>query len=105
MTQPLTRSLPVTAAVLLLASILRAQGVPEVRDLYASANYEQALALLDRLKQESPASPDAAVAIEQYRALCLLALNRRAEAETAIESVYAIDPVFRPREEDTAPWV
>ncbi len=105
MTQPLTRSLPVAAAVLLLASVARAQGLPEVRNLYAAANYDQALTLLDRLRQAPPETRDAAVAIEQYRAFCLLALDRKADAEAAIEALYVIDPLFRPREDDAAPWV
>ena len=105
MTQPLTRSLPVAAAVLLLASVARAQGLPDVRNLYAAANYEQALTLLDRLRQAPPETREAAVAIEQYRAFCLLALDRKADAEAAIEALYAIDPLFRPREDDAAPWV
>ena len=105
MTQSLTRSLLVAAAALLLASLARAQGITEARSLYTAAEYEQALALLDRLKGAEPEPPDAALAVEQYRAFCLLALDRKAEAESAIEAVYAIDPLFRPREDDASPWV
>ena len=43
--------------------------------------------------------------IEQYRALCLLALKRQPEAEQAIEALVAVDPFYRPGEADAAPWV
>lgn len=105
MKHPLARSLPVAAALLLLASVAQAQGLPEVRNLYAAANFDQALILLDRLRQAPPEGREAAVAIEQYRAFCLLALDRKADAEAAIEALYAIDPIFRPRDDDAAPWV
>src|SRR5262249_12168631 len=49
------------------------------RDLYAAAAYEDSLAMLNRLKGvAAPGSRDQG--IEQYRALCLLALGRAAEA-------------------------
>ena len=65
------------------------------RDLYASAAYEDALAVLNRLPNTNR-SADELRAVEQYRALCLLALGRTAEAERAIEAVVAGDPAFRP---------
>jgi TonB family protein len=65
------------------------------RDLYASAAYEEALAALSKA-QASGVAPTDAVAVQQYRAFCLLALGRDAEAETAIEALVAADPTFRP---------
>jgi hypothetical protein len=105
MRQALTRVLLAVVAVLLLVPVARAQGLTEARELYASAAYEQALALLDRLKQQNAGSPDTALAIEQYRAFCLLALDRKSEAEQAIEAIYAINPLYRPQEDDASPWV
>lgn len=99
------RMLLAAAAILALAPLARAQGVAEARDLYASAAYEQALALLDQLKQSNPGSTDRALAIEQFRAFCLLALGRKPEAEQAIEAVYAINPLYRPQEDEASPWV
>ena len=49
------------------------------RDLYASAAYEDALAMLGRLNTPGLKSEDGRVA-EQYRALCLLALGKNSEA-------------------------
>jgi len=63
------------------------------RDLYGSAAYEEALALLDRVKGSGP--PGEVLVVEQYRALCLLALGRQAEAERAIELLFAADPGYR----------
>lgn len=68
--------------------------VAAARDLYASAAYEDALAVLNRLPAGRPA--EEARTIEQYRAFCLLALGRAAEAEQAIETVVAADPMYRP---------
>ena len=81
------------------------QDFAAAKDLYTAAKYEDALAVLDRLKEAKPASPDAALGVEQYRAMCLLALNRRAEAEQAIEAIADLDPFYQPAEDDAAPWV
>jgi len=74
------------------------------RDLYASAAYDDALAMLNRLRSaEHPASQSRA--IEQYRAFCLLALGRSADAEQAIEAVVAADATFQPGETDASPRI
>ena len=44
-------------------------------------------------------------AIEQYRSLCLLALGRGTEAESAIAAVVTVDPLFVPGESDASPRV
>jgi TonB family protein len=81
------------------------QDFAAARELYTAAKYEDALAVLDQLKEGKPASPDAALGVEQYRAMCLLALNRKAEAEQAIEAVADLDPFYQPAEDDAAPWI
>src|SRR5262245_59852852 len=69
--------------------------VAAARDLYASAAYEDALAVLNRLPGAGrPAEEQRA--IEQYRAFCLLALGRTGEAERAIETVVTAAPMYRP---------
>ncbi len=74
------------------------------RELYAAAAYEDALAVLNRLRP--PASgPAEGRAIEQYRAFCLLALGRGAEAEHAIETVVAGEPSYHPSAADWSPRV
>ena len=74
------------------------------RELYASAAYDDALAVLNRLRSsDHPASQKRA--IEQYRAFCLLALGRSTDAEQAIEAVVAAEPTFQPGESDASPRI
>ena len=76
--------------------------VAAARDLYTSANYEDALAVLSRL--DSPGSqPSDRMAINQYRAFCLLALGRMPEAERAIEAVLTVDLLYRPSDAAMSP--
>lgn len=74
------------------------------RDLYASAAYEDALAVLNRLGPPSSRA-DEGRAIEQYRAFCLLALGRAAEAEHAIEAIVAAEPSYHPSDAEVSPRV
>jgi len=74
------------------------------RDLYASAAYDDALTVLNRLRSsEHPANQSRA--IEQYRAFCLLALGRPADAEQAIEAVVAAEPSYTPGDGDASPRI
>jgi TonB family protein len=76
------------------------------RDLYASARYDEALAVLNDLRPaESGNSTSDRRSIEQYRSLCLLALGRGAEAESAIAAVVTADPGYQPSESDASPRV
>ena len=76
--------------------------VAAARDLYTSANYEDALVVLSRL--DSPGSqPSDRMAINQYRAFCLLALGRMPEAERAIEAVLTVDLLYRPSDAAMSP--
>jgi len=74
------------------------------RELYASAAYEDALAMLNRVPQTNRPA-DEARAVEQYRAFCLLALGRTAEAEHAIEAVVTGAPMYQPAAADVSPRV
>ena len=89
-------------AVLACASAGAAQeSVQTAQVLYASASYDEALAVLDRLKAQ-PLSPSEILAMNQQRALCLLALGRPKDADTAIAAVVEADPTYRP---DASPRV
>ncbi|HEY7171645.1 MAG TPA: energy transducer TonB [Vicinamibacterales bacterium] len=94
------------AACLLTSTGARAQGndLTAARDLYASAAYDEALTLLNRLHNSDP-SPVDARAIEQYRAFCLLALGRPSDAQQAIEAVVNADPNYHPAENEVSPRV
>ena len=74
------------------------------KDLYASARYDEALSVLNGLRV-GRVGRIGQKSVEQYRSLCLLALGRASEAETAIAAVVTADPTYRPGESDTAPRV
>lgn len=73
------------------------------RELYESAAYEEALVELGRLKTD--ASAISAVEIDRYRALCLMALSRGAEADDVIASIVINDPLYLPAAAEAAPRV
>jgi TonB family protein len=96
----------ILAGAVLAATPARAQDtdLTAARDLYASAAYDDALAVLNRMRSsDHPASQSRA--IEQYRAFCLLALGRSADAEQAIEAVVAAEPSFQPGDSDASPRI
>ena len=92
------------AAILLLSALdVRAQeSVAVARDLYTGASYEEALAVLNRLDSANTQASDR-MAINQYRAFCLLALGRMQEAERAIETVLTVDLLYRPADATMSP--
>jgi TonB family protein len=72
------------------------------KDLYASARYDEALSVLNGLRIGDSVDRKS---VEQYRSLCLLALGRASEAETAIAAVVTADPTYRPNVSEAAPRV
>jgi len=80
--------------------------VGPARDLYASARYDEALAVLNDLRPaDSGTTVSDRKSIEQYRSLCLLALGRGTEAESAIAAVVTADPAYQPGEVEASPRV
>lgn len=80
--------------------------VGTARDLYASARYDEALAVLNDLRPADNGRPVTdRKSIEQYRSLCLLALGRGVEAESAIAAVVTADPSYLPGEAEASPRV
>jgi TonB family protein len=75
-----------------------ADDLSAARELYASAAYEEALAALNRVRAAGAPATDA-FAVEQYRAFCLLALGRGAEAQSSIEALVVADPLYQPSSE------
>jgi hypothetical protein len=82
-----------------------AASINAARELYASARYDEALAVLNGLTPTEASLPSERKAIEQYRSLCLLALGRGGEAEAAIAAVVRVDPFYQPSETDASPRV
>ena len=81
------------------------RSITTARELYASARYDEALAMLNGLRPADAAQPSERKTIEQYRSLCLLALGRGEEAETAIAAVVTADPFYQPSEAEASPRV
>lgn len=94
------------AALFFSASVAMAQNAADalgpVRQLYASAEYEEALTALGRLQSDTPTT---GLEMDRYRALCLIALNRSNEADRVIESIVAADPLYQPSASDASPRV
>jgi TonB family protein len=91
--------------VVLAAAPAAAQNnLATARELYAAAAYEEALNLLNLLQQREQGA-DEQQAIQQYRAFCLLALGRTADAEQAIEAVVSARPSYHPSETDLSPRI
>ena len=95
----------VLLAVLVLFSFLSGPGVAYAQDalarakgFYESADYEEALQLLESLKGK-PSNTEAAA----YRVFCLVALGRREEAKAAVESIVRADPLYRPSNGQVSP--
>jgi len=90
-------------ALLLAAAPARSEDESLVRakELYLSASYDEALSALDAASVDGPAALEA----WQYRAFCLLALQRPDDARKTIEQIYNRDPFFQLSETQTAPRV
>jgi tetratricopeptide (TPR) repeat protein len=98
----------VVVAVVILSPgrpVLAQDDLSAARALYASARYEEALVVLDRLRADKGESPENTLTLEKYRALCLVALGRESEAESAFADVVAVDPTYLPEEEEVSPRV
>jgi hypothetical protein len=100
----LTATLAVTFVLSGAGAYAQEGDLAAARELYASASYDDALAVLDKLRS-SNRSAGQARAIEQYRAFCLLALGRAADAQQAIEAVVTAEPSYQPNESDVSPRV
>ena len=90
-----TRTALVVAILLLVGIRAQAQSLEAAKDLYASAEYDRALAMLDTLKlMEHPREEQQA--IELHRVLCLVATGKEADARGIIEGLVTKDPLYRP---------
>jgi len=91
------------AAVLAMGPRVDAQeSLDAARQLYASAEYDTALTMLNGLMMTSTTREDRR-SIALYRTLCLLATNRRAEADKAIEVLVTQDPLYHPPVDEIPP--
>ena len=75
----------------------------QAKELYASAAYDEALAVLDRLQSAAPVSET--TSITEYRVYCLLALDRRDEARKDIEGMLHDNPQYLPSDDQASPRI
>ena len=105
----MTRLLFVVVALLVSMAPIgaaRQDSMAAARELYATAAYDEALAMLDRLRGATPAPATAdARTIEQFRAYSLFALGRAADAEKAVEAVVTIDPTWEIADTEAPPRI
>ena len=73
------------------------------KDLYASAAYEEALTTLSNLGESSGSAPGVLRQVDEYRAFCLYALGRTAEAESVAEALIRREPLARLDAADVSP--
>jgi TonB family protein len=71
-----------------------------VKDLYASAAYEDALTAVGRLNADAPN-----VEADEYRVFCLVALGRVEDAEKAIETVLMARPEYHTSSAEASPRI
>ncbi len=99
--------LPSVAVLVLLVgptTVWSQESVQLAQSLYASASYDEALAVLERL-QIQELTPAEIRVLNQQRAFCLLALGRAQDADVAIAAVVQADPTYRPDGTSASPRV
>ena len=74
------------------------------RELYASASYDDALAMLGALAPAQKSVEDQQ-AVDLYRTLCLFALGRGTDADRVIEAMLMREPLYRASNEELSPRV
>ena len=74
------------------------------RDLYVSASYDDALAMLSSLSNGSK-NTEERQSIDLYRTLCLFALGKTTDADKVIEGMLLRDPLYRAADEELSPRV
>jgi hypothetical protein len=98
------RTIVVVGLMLAWASAASAQNTLEAaKDLYASASYEEALTTLARVSENAAGTPAVLRQVDEYRAFCLYALGRTAEAESVAEGLIRRDPLVRLDAADASP--
>jgi TonB family protein len=92
------------ACVGLVGAVAAQDPLGAARDLYASASYEEALVMLTGLHDES-ASATIVEQADEYRAFCLFALGRNAEAQKVAEGLISKNPMLQLDRADASPRI
>lgn len=99
----------ISCSVVLLLSVFAGivsaddESLDRAKSLYASAAYDEALVVLDRLSG-APAIDDP-MSIAAYRVYCLLALDRQDEARALIDRILHQSPLFVPSPNEASPHI
>ena len=89
------RTAVVVAILLLIGTRVEAQSLDAAKELYASAEYDRSLAMLETLKAGEHTREELQT-LELYRVLCLVATGKEADARGIIEGLVTKDPLYRP---------
>ena len=92
------------ACVGLAGTVAAQDPLGAARDLYASASYEEALVMLTELHDEH-ASATVVEQADEYRAFCLFALGRNAEAQKVAEGLISKNPMLQLDRADASPRI
>lgn len=98
-------SLLATIIVLAVSTVAAAsdESLARAKDLYRSAAYDEALAALERIADESNGATK--VEANEYRLFCLIALDRKSDARVTIESMVNADPFYQLSTDQASPRV
>jgi TonB family protein len=86
------------------AAVSAQDSLTAARDLYASASYDEALVMLTELRGTS-APATIVEQVDQYRAFCLFALGRNAEARKVAEGLISTNPLLQLDRADASPRI
>ena len=73
------------------------------KELYRTAAYDEALGVLDTIRATAPSSET--LEVSEYRVFCLVALDRKDEARTAIAALISANPFYELSETQASPRV
>jgi len=82
--------------------LIAQQSLTTARQLYASAEYKDALSMLDGLLKTNPVPQDRQT-IDLYRTFCLVALGSMNEASSAVDAMIAREPLYHPNLDEIPP--
>jgi len=96
-------TLLLAAAWLVVPASADQQALERAKELYVTAAYDEALAVLDGIPKDGGVSD--AVEAAEYRIFCLLALDRRDDAKHAIEEMISANPFYHLSEGQASPRI
>jgi TonB family protein len=103
MRRTLAIALAAATWIALTSGVTASEELNRAKELYRSASYDEALSLLEGL----PSGAEAAEIAEarEYRALCLVALDRRDDAKNVMTELITADPTYAMSETEASPRV